>query len=141
MDNKFYEGIKMKYIIIILSLILFIDLTYAVPVDDGVILSVLNGSFNYSFQLTSIDFDKIVVSYDYIQLNYTNITIIPYSGTGNATIYQTRQDYINFTLCGQDQNMNMSFQNLTGYLIYKLDDIQQSPVVNNSNYTINATSN
>ena len=133
---------NMKMIGILISLILFMTIVNAVSVDDGTILSTLDGDFNYTFPVVAIDFDIVGTYSDRVMLNYTNISIIPSSGTGVATVYELSDTLGNFTVVGENQNMNMIFENFsyTDAMVYILEDETLSRTAETVNITFNATS-
>jgi hypothetical protein len=109
-------------IIFILTIIMLMSFVSAdTQVDETTVFSTLGGDFNYTFS-EQMNFTVASTYSDRVMLNYTNISIIPYSGTGNATIYQVTEDYIKFIVCC-NQNVDMSFENLTtGMDVYITED-------------------
>jgi hypothetical protein len=120
-------------------LLAFCSTVNAYSVDADTKIATLSDTFNYTFA-EQMNFTIIAWYSDRVMLNYTNISIIPYSGTGNATIRNVTETMINYTLCGQNQNMNQSYANITSDMVLMYDDVPQIEAANNTNYTINATS-
>lgn len=117
-------------------------LTSAYQVDDNTVIETQNGDFNYTFPSDPINFTIIQWWSDTIMLNYTNFTIIPASGTANATVYEVRTPIINFTICGDDQNVNMSLANMSVRRVLTITTTTTTnmTISNDENITINATS-
>jgi len=125
---------------VLVLFIIIISSANAYQVDEDTTIMTLGGDFNYTFA-EQMNFSIIAWYSDRVMLNYTNISIIPYSGTGNATIRNVTTELINYTLCGQNQNVNMSYQNISSHMVVDIpDDVTYYQAYNDTNYTVNATS-
>ena len=127
-------------VFLLVMLLLAITVNADTEVDENTVIITLDGDFNYTFA-GAMNFTEIAWYSDRVELNQTNITIIPHSGTGNATIRNVSTTLINFSICGEHQNMNMSLQNMSTYRVLTITNTTQTiqTIANDENVTINAT--
>ena len=131
----------MRKIFLGLMIILFvINSTYAVvQVDENTTVETLSGTFNYTFPYV-MNFTNIDTYNRWVQFNYTNISIIPNSGNGNATVYNVIPSFINLTVYGTGTSHVISFSNLTANkALFIEDNIYVRPYTNDTNITFTSS--
>ena len=95
-----------------LALMMILSSANAVTVDGNTTLATLNNTFNYTFSGT-YNFDVVGVYDDRVQLDYINISFVPASSTGNATVTLWNSTHKQMSICGNNQNIKVAFWNVS----------------------------